>query len=413
MAAVSDLLDQALAYAARGWSIIPVAGKKPTGIKGWTHYQTERPSDEDLCQWFWCGRATGLAVICGPVSGGLTCRDFDTETGYQRWAEQYPELAEILPTVKTGRGFHVYFTSDLERIITDDDDSYKGELRGSGYVLLPPSVHPSGLTYTWTVALPDGPLLAVDAAKAGLFPENGRAPDFPNASMKQREQRGQRQQKRTENTEAIGTVGRVELDQDEQLREIIASTLPKSEGQRNRALFELARTLKANPAYADAEPSDLERVVRLWHKAALPFITTKAFEDSWADFLYGWDKVIWPKGAFPMDAIFEQVRTSEPPAFAAKYETTECKQLASLVRELQRCTGDKPFFLSSRTAARLVGVKHLRAWKWLRMFQATGILREQEKGGQKSGRYRATRYFYVAGDDGESEAVTNPEPDCT
>lgn len=108
---------------------------------------------------------TGLAVICGKVSGYLVVRDFDTADSHRRWAERFPELAEILPTVQTARGFHVYFTGNLDRIVTvRGGEVHEGELRGGGYVLLPPSKHPSGLTYRWTVQL-----LGVDYSTANKW----------------------------------------------------------------------------------------------------------------------------------------------------------------------------------------------------------------------------------------------------
>jgi hypothetical protein len=127
-----ELLSFALSYAARGWSIIPVAragkGKQPA-LRNWRRYRNERAAVEQLTQW--CGRddLAGIAVVCGPISGGVVIRDFDDTAAYKSWADAHPDLAARLPTVKTGRGFHVYFRSGLNRIIKCRD----GELRGRGY----------------------------------------------------------------------------------------------------------------------------------------------------------------------------------------------------------------------------------------------------------------------------------------
>ena len=74
------------------------------------------------------------------------------------------------------------------------------------------------------------------------------------------------------------------------------------------------------------------------------------------------------------------------------------RQLVTLCRELQRHAGDGPFFLGCRTAGRLLDVDHATASRWLFLLKSEGVLLESEKGGKGRGRYRATRYRYVAAD---------------
>jgi hypothetical protein len=160
------LLDAALAYTRRGLSIIPTRAKKPRFR--WKQYQRERAHADLMRDWFGSGRFDdihGIAVVCGPVSGGLSIRDFDDAETYHRWAGAHPDLAATLPTVRTARGYHVYCRADLSRIIRLGD----GELRGAGYCVLPPSRHPSGITYRWTVPLSDCPLPIIDLNVSGLM----------------------------------------------------------------------------------------------------------------------------------------------------------------------------------------------------------------------------------------------------
>src|SRR6201995_2626372 len=139
----NSLLSEALAYRARGWSVIPVGkDKKPPRGFSWKQWQSELPPERSVRDWFQNLQPTGVAVVLGPVSGGLYCRDFDNPTAYPAWATQSPVLAARLPTVVTQRGAHVYFAADADLRTMDLGD---GELRGSGgYCLLPPSLHPSG-----------------------------------------------------------------------------------------------------------------------------------------------------------------------------------------------------------------------------------------------------------------------------
>ena len=141
---INALLEAALDYAKRGWSIIPVRCDENNGKRAavrWKNFQMLRATDQVLEGWFADGQYSALAVVLGPVSGQLACRDFDDAKAYEEWAERFPELAEKLPTVRTARGYHVYFTCRDVRTAKFTD----GELRGErSYCVLPPSVHPSG-----------------------------------------------------------------------------------------------------------------------------------------------------------------------------------------------------------------------------------------------------------------------------
>jgi len=102
--------------------------------------------------------ATGVAIICGAISGGLVVCDFDDDRAYARWVTSNYALAETLPSVKTSRGYHLYARCDDKKTRTLAD----GELRGEGaYVVAPPSLHPTGWRYEWT-ARPFGEIPSVD-----------------------------------------------------------------------------------------------------------------------------------------------------------------------------------------------------------------------------------------------------------
>jgi hypothetical protein len=162
----NGLLIAALDARRRGWSIIPVGGDKRP-LFGWKEYQMRLPAEGVLYDWFG-GRlpqVVGLAVITGAVSGFLAVRDFDSADGYEDWAQSHPRLARSLPTVKTARGAHVYLRGP-ERFANLDDGEYRAD--PGHYVLLPPSLHPSGVIYHWLVPPPDGPLPA--PRRSGLVP---------------------------------------------------------------------------------------------------------------------------------------------------------------------------------------------------------------------------------------------------
>lgn len=150
------------------WSIIPIRNDSQGHKKAacpWKEYRTRRPSIDETKRLFSMGGLTGLAAVLGAASASLYGRDFDVLEAYHRWAAHYPDLAQVLPTVKTARGRHVYGYSPDEVQTKDLGD---GELRGeASYILLPPSLHPSGTSHTW-VCLPRHPcsetIIAPDAA---------------------------------------------------------------------------------------------------------------------------------------------------------------------------------------------------------------------------------------------------------
>ena len=94
-----------------------------------------------------------------------------------------------------------------------------------------------------------------------------------------------------------------------------------------------------------------------------------------------------------MATIFAAAKEAELPAEAAEIEQEKLRQLVALCRELQRAAGDGPFFLSCRTAGRLLGVHFKTANRWLFYLVQEGLL-ELVKAGDAS-TMQASRYRYV------------------
>jgi hypothetical protein len=173
----------------------------------------------------------------------------------------------------------------------------------------------------------------------------------------------------------------------------IERTLPTGRRQRHKAIFEFSRELKAIPGLAAAEPIELAPYVRMWHARALRYIATRPFEETLIDFVEGWHKVKFPKGQEPIAVLFKQAIESELPDAAEQFEQQKLKQLVSLCRELQRACGEKPFFLSTRTAGELLGVTHLTAWRWLRLLVHRKILETVTVGSRAENKASEFRYL--------------------
>jgi hypothetical protein len=181
---------------------------------------------------------------------------------------------------------------------------------------------------------------------------------------------------------------------EQELKLAVRRTIPPGHGRRQRKLFDFARELRAIPEIAALPVDELKPVVKEWHELALPYIRMKSFTESWLDFKPAWIRVKHPAGENPVDVAFQRAIESAPPSIVADWDSEPLRNLASLCRELQRGRDHgQPFYLDSRTAARLLGVdSHWQVWKWLRMLCDEGIL-ELVKPGRQRGKSNEYRYL--------------------
>lgn len=159
-----DTLKLALSWLEKGWSILPIAyrSKRPDfralrdtgyvdaeGRPVWDPLKEAPPSADTVKAWF--SRPRNLGVITGWRN--LTVVDFDSRDAYDAWEtwcqEERGIAAEIAATtyrVVSARGMHVYLITE-ESV---ESWSIPGTLDVKakwGYVLVPPSIHPSGHEY--------------------------------------------------------------------------------------------------------------------------------------------------------------------------------------------------------------------------------------------------------------------------
>jgi|GEM_PF-6509168 len=145
-------LDYALFYVSYGLSVIPLKPGEKVPLIKWEQYQKEPPSIVEVQKWF-KDTDNNIAIVCGRVSRNLVVIDFDDKEVYEKFMKELgsdSELKDIIDNtwlVETGKGYHVYLrvdrpikTGKLPKI------DIKGE---GGYVVAPPSLHPSGKRYTF------------------------------------------------------------------------------------------------------------------------------------------------------------------------------------------------------------------------------------------------------------------------
>jgi len=397
-------LDQALVYHQLGLCCIPIGRgtkKPPRGFK-WKPFQTRRPTVAQLRKWF--AGDNSLAIVCGDVSGSLVVRDFDRFDVYDRWADEYPELARTLPTVETNRGRHVYGRAKSPpRIVTLDD----GELRGNGgYVLAPPSIHPNGQIYRWINPL-NGELPPIDLIQVGLLPcDTEDAADTGVHRRTQDVSKGVRADRSSSpslslspssppTTPAQCLVPSVSHSTAaDAIEAAIVATLPNRVGHRHHQVFQLCRALRAVSSLKGASFSKLKPEVRRWHDRAKQRVEMDPFDEVWADFIEGWPRVKHPAGSEPIREIFARAVAAPLPAAALQYDLPAPRWLVALCRQLQREKGNSPFFLAARAAADVLKIHHATVSRWLKVLQADGVLKLVSKGGHDQ--HKASEYRYIA-----------------
>ena len=159
---VNPVLEAALKYRALGLSVLPVGrDKKP--LLPWADLQKRLPTNAEIKGWYQRWPDAGVGIVTGPISG-LAVLDIDPRNGGDKSlfsSEEY--IIPVCPTGNTGGGGTHHFFRDDGALPTCPGLLPGVDLKAAGgYVVVPPSLHPSGRAYVWdidllTQALPDRP----------------------------------------------------------------------------------------------------------------------------------------------------------------------------------------------------------------------------------------------------------------
>lgn len=148
-----NISEAALHYARKGWAVFPCDENKHPLTR---HGHLSASADQRIITGYWqrypqaniglnC-KASGIVVIdIDPRSEGHT-----TLARLEDDHESLPETLQALTGLQNDlRGHHYYFKAPA------GDPQFKGvinpgiDIKYNGYVILPPSVHPSGIRYEW------------------------------------------------------------------------------------------------------------------------------------------------------------------------------------------------------------------------------------------------------------------------
>jgi Bifunctional DNA primase/polymerase, N-terminal/Primase C terminal 1 (PriCT-1) len=148
------MITAALGFARRGIHVFPVMvrGKEPACAGGFKAATT----DSDIIRQWWHAEPNyNIGIATGSISG-IFAVDIDSYEAETRLAKLEAEHEKLPNTVEviTARGRHLYFRYQLDHPVknTAGRIAVGIDTRGDGgYTLAPPSLHPSGRVYAWSV----------------------------------------------------------------------------------------------------------------------------------------------------------------------------------------------------------------------------------------------------------------------
>jgi len=409
------LLQAAHDYVDRGLPITlcPTGSKVPFskdwGNKVWVH--------KDIDAEFSGRGPLNVGLILGPTSG-LIDIEIDELGGDAALLKLFEDDVPVTPQWHSARGRHRLFPwhEDFEQIGKASVPFDGLEIRlGAGskaaHSLLPPSIT-NGWGRKWLISLDDcdpAPLPGTVRQKLlAMFSQKGCAMPV-DEEMKHSMRHSiavfhavsqtpcQPQSAGTVELSSLGRKGQGKghradqrLSVERAIARAIQNTLPGSEGFRNKQLLQFARHLKAIPELSHASTEALRPIVKAWYVKALPSIGTKEFDASWQDFLVAWKNVKYAVGEGPLAQIYVDAMLHIPPC-ASKFKVESIRKLVAFCRQLQQVNGERPFWLSCRAAASLLGVSPSTAHRGVWLLIHNNVLELVKEGS----RGRATEYRYL------------------
>ena len=146
-------LAAALEYCRRGWPVLPIKAHDKRPLLAWEPFQRTPPDEVAIRKWFARWPDADVGILTGAVSG-LVVLDVDAQhQGLESLSRIEAAWSALPPTVECrtgGGGRHLYYRHPGGQVRNKAGLSPGIDLRGDGgYVVAPPSIHPSGSVYEW------------------------------------------------------------------------------------------------------------------------------------------------------------------------------------------------------------------------------------------------------------------------
>ena len=153
----APLKDAALAYAMRGWPVLPLnekekrplVDKELEGPDGEPLFHGLKQATTDLAtieRWWDAHPNANIGLRTGIVFDVL---DLDGPPATAAMVKVAPRYRHDGPVSSTGKGYHLLFAASGSKnhaFLMDTTVDFRGD---NGYIVAPPSIHPSGHRYKW------------------------------------------------------------------------------------------------------------------------------------------------------------------------------------------------------------------------------------------------------------------------
>ena len=140
-------------YRQLGWSVIPVRPRAKIPLLAWEPFQTHVASATQIARWLERWPDANLGIVTGAISGVVVLDVDPIHGGDGSLADlelRHGRLPQTVEAVTGGGGRHLYFKHPGGFVHNRASIAPGLDIRGDGgYVVAPPSVHPSGLDYRW------------------------------------------------------------------------------------------------------------------------------------------------------------------------------------------------------------------------------------------------------------------------
>jgi P4 family phage/plasmid primase-like protien len=144
-------LKAALEHQRRGFSVIILHEKSKKSAGPWKQFQTERMTEDQIRAAFAKAPFSNIGIVTGSISGVMVL-DVDGSKGI----ESLKEIGHLpaTPSVRTGSGgIHYYYRHPGKQYRNSAGKIAPGlDIRAEGgMIVAPPSIHPNGELYEWTI----------------------------------------------------------------------------------------------------------------------------------------------------------------------------------------------------------------------------------------------------------------------
>ena len=148
---MGELINLVEGYVDSGWSVLPVKpDEKRPYMTNWLQYTKTKPPKDMVLNWFHTLSGAGVGVVTGRVSN-MVVLDVESycPTPIEKLLEMYP--TQMYSRTGSG-GYHLFYQypTAMARVSNRVKLMEGVDLRADGgFIVLPPTLHPSGNRYQW------------------------------------------------------------------------------------------------------------------------------------------------------------------------------------------------------------------------------------------------------------------------